>query len=334
MAITLTEVSLAAEEILQSGEQPTIEKIRLHLGGTGSNSTISKYLRDWRQQKKMQAPHSIPSESHSVVHAVVESTWQQLREQANAEIESIKSTCQAQIELAKQQLQEAIHQTQSLQQSHQELQTAYHALSAEKEILMLDYKAIQSAHQLLIERHEGLENRHQEMKTLYEQQILRLEEKHQAEIHRLQTQADHQILLAQNLADSLKSHFEEARVQSLLEIDQLKVDKQKLLGIIDELKSHQAALQQSIDEKSWQHQQLLLQYDELQETLHAQQALWDNLHDKRWVTDSMVAEFESLPIHVSNQMQRLLTEKINELLTNQFKSLESSHVELDLAKLD
>ena len=61
LGITYEEVAEAALSIEKKGETPTIDKVRAHLGGTGSNTTISKYLQHWRQQL-----FSSPSKSESV----------------------------------------------------------------------------------------------------------------------------------------------------------------------------------------------------------------------------------------------------------------------------
>ena len=47
--VTYEEIVTAAEAIIANGANPTIEKIRISLGSRGSNSTISKYLNDWRK---------------------------------------------------------------------------------------------------------------------------------------------------------------------------------------------------------------------------------------------------------------------------------------------
>ena len=45
--ITFEQVSAAAEDLLQTGQQPTIRAIRERLG-TGSPNTIHKHLTSWR----------------------------------------------------------------------------------------------------------------------------------------------------------------------------------------------------------------------------------------------------------------------------------------------
>lgn len=53
MGVTYEEITTVAESIVQAGDTPTIERIRIKLG-RGSNTTISKYLGQWKQ-KRLQA---------------------------------------------------------------------------------------------------------------------------------------------------------------------------------------------------------------------------------------------------------------------------------------
>src|SRR6185437_13463137 len=46
--ITQDQVSQAADAIVATGERPTVEKIRNHLG-TGSPNTVTRMLEGWRQ---------------------------------------------------------------------------------------------------------------------------------------------------------------------------------------------------------------------------------------------------------------------------------------------
>src|SRR6267154_4625239 len=89
LGVTFDEVLIAAEEIRQSGEKPTIDKVRTQLGSRGSNSTISKHLYNWR--KKSESILGLgKSETPDFIKSVIESVWNKLNEQADAKIEKIK----------------------------------------------------------------------------------------------------------------------------------------------------------------------------------------------------------------------------------------------------
>ena len=62
--ISYEQVSEAADPIHKSGEIPTIEKVRVELGNTGSNSTLSRHLRRWKQVRTQVPP--LPENSLSL----------------------------------------------------------------------------------------------------------------------------------------------------------------------------------------------------------------------------------------------------------------------------
>ncbi|ODN43807.1 DNA-binding protein [Piscirickettsia litoralis] len=48
--LTYDEITEAANRVLAAGEKPTINRVREALGGRGSSTTISRYLKDWKRQ--------------------------------------------------------------------------------------------------------------------------------------------------------------------------------------------------------------------------------------------------------------------------------------------
>ena len=48
--VTYEQVKDVAELLTKAGESPTIEKVRLELGGTGSYSTLSRHIKQWRSE--------------------------------------------------------------------------------------------------------------------------------------------------------------------------------------------------------------------------------------------------------------------------------------------
>ena len=86
--ISYSDVELIAEQLLQQEQVPTIEKIRNSLG-TGSNSTISKYLTEWKNHRlranaNVLPPLSTPSDP---VNEAVKKVWQQLQADNTAKME-------------------------------------------------------------------------------------------------------------------------------------------------------------------------------------------------------------------------------------------------------
>jgi chromosome segregation ATPase len=326
--INLEQVVMAAEQITSQGETPTIEKIRFMLGA-GSNTTISKYLNDWRNSRLVVKP-SVTSPPDQV-QAAVSAVWEKLHQETQATIEAVKAEAKDQVEAARQEVETANTALSALKAEHEALKTQHHALSAQKELLALDYKQAEANQQLLRERLEALEFRHQEMKTLHEQQLNRLEEKYLAEIARLKSYTEQEVQLARQLADTLKSHYEDARVDSMRQLDQLKVENQKSYDAMKRLEADNAGLKQSLESKIAMHQQVMAQLTEAQRLIQTQQTQWDVLLDKRFVTEEIVAAFQALPVQVASELHTLLTEQVKGLIDQAAKAMHNKLKEIEHA---
>ena len=82
--ITFIQVSDAADRLLTAGENPTIERIRLELGCTGSYTTLSKHLKEWRKVKFDDSP--LPTEKLTTnVKGSIEELLRQVRETVEEE---------------------------------------------------------------------------------------------------------------------------------------------------------------------------------------------------------------------------------------------------------
>lgn len=316
MAITAEDVLFAAEKIQAEGGNPTIEKIRLVLGA-GSNTTISKYLKDWRDSRHAAKP--AVSSPPDQVQAAVSAVWEKLQQETLATIETVKAEAMEQVSLAQQAAIEANSALAALQSEREVLQTQFNALSAQKELLILDCKQAETQQQLLRERIEGLQSRQQEITYLHEQQLKILEEKYSAEIVRLQSHTQQEVQLARQLADALKSHYEEARVDSMRQLDQLKVENQKQNETLKRLEIENASLKQSLEAKMLQQQELGSQLTDANKQIQILQLQWDALQDKRFVTEEIVHAFHALPGQVANELQARLSEQIQQVVDQAVK---------------
>lgn len=326
MSITSGDVIFAAEKIQAEGGNPTIEKIRILLGA-GSNTTISKYLKDWRDSRPIIKP-SVTSPPDQV-QAAISAVWEKLHQETQATIDTVKAETKDQVEAARQEAEAASFALSVLKAEHEALITQHHELSAQKELLALDYKQAEHNQQLLRERLELLESRHQEIKSLHEQQSKRLEEKYISEIERLKAHTEQEVRLARQLADTLKSHYEDARVDSMRQLDQLRVENQKSYDTTKRLEAANASLKQELEVKAAMHQQIMAQLTEAQKFIQTQQAQWDSLQNKRFVTEEIIATFQALPVQMASEMHILLTEQIKAVIDQANKKIHAKLKEIE-----
>ena len=143
MAITKEKIFKTADELLASGQQPTLAKVRAALGG-GSFTTISTVMTEWKVARNSAAPSREPAPQ--VIAERLESlgneVWAVALELANARLSAERdalATSQAEMEDARQQAAELADQlTTELDQVRAELSTVTsQAQAAKQEFLAL-----------------------------------------------------------------------------------------------------------------------------------------------------------------------------------------------------
>lgn len=110
VGITNEQVIEAANQIWSRAENPTIERVRRSLGDRGSNSTISKYLNDWRSQHRLNStntptPINASNPLMSPPNDALNQIWQQIQSLAQAEIDKVRAESRIAIQEANQQQQ-------------------------------------------------------------------------------------------------------------------------------------------------------------------------------------------------------------------------------------
>jgi chromosome segregation ATPase len=123
--ITYDDVAKTAQALQTQGVNPTIERIRTTLG-TGSNGTITLYLRQWRAKasdlqqlaSKEQLPESLVT--------LIKSLWRHMLDETEGQIEEVKKG-------ALQTLTELKQRCSDLETHHQQLQQRYNQLQRTKD---------------------------------------------------------------------------------------------------------------------------------------------------------------------------------------------------------
>lgn len=98
--ITYSEITKAANELIEAGTTPTIEKIRAKIG-TGSYTTIAALLKKWKEHhptEHLSKTEGIPP----TLIATIKELWLQLTEQANQRCQEMQDTASQHIEAEKQ----------------------------------------------------------------------------------------------------------------------------------------------------------------------------------------------------------------------------------------
>lgn len=317
MAITFDEVALAAAEIKEAGERPTIERVRLQLGGRGSNSTIVKHLHALKREATATQGFDKP-ETPNVVQAVVESAWNQLREQADGEITKIREEANAKIALFQQQAAEAVEESNQLKQKHAELQTFHNRVLAEKELLSLDFSKQQMEHRLLEARYAGLDESYKMMQEMANQQLALATAAHKNEMGLLEGKFEALKHANQKLVDEIKEQAESDRHQKMMMIDELKMEYRKQDKKLTDCEAELNHNNIKISALKAELQSISKERDLAMERLSLEEEKWKTLDNKFFVSDDFIAEINKIPslIKTINHSKEGLTSRFNTLISS------------------
>lgn len=113
IGISYEEVAEMANQIQKEGRAPTLEAVRRALG-TGSKTTLARYLQDWRNQRGIEQASdlAIPQDLSEVVNNL----WQRLQSRSEQKMEEQQKE-------AEKAIQQVHAQYENAQQQNTELQT-------------------------------------------------------------------------------------------------------------------------------------------------------------------------------------------------------------------
>lgn len=288
--IAYEDVAQAAEELHSQGETPTIERVRSLLGGTGSNTTISKYLNEWRH-------YTIGSVSTPAdpVQMAVQRVWQQLREETDVEIKKIKEESDSLIQEAQANEQLATQKMEDMEKQFILLKDQFHALQADKEILTLDFKKLQGEHALLQERYKGLEERYADFQRITVQHQEDMSQAHKNEICHISEKFQLRDEMNQKLISELKNHNEKSRQQFSAELDSFKTQNKQLKAELDNAKSKiKEKEMESVKIKS-EINAMMKERDQLAEQITPLKNYWDVLAKNNEMTSFILSEVKEIP---------------------------------------
>lgn len=146
--ITYMEVAEAAEELISQGKNPTIEQVR-HQLGTGSSTTISNHLREWKDRLSGVDVGTIKEKLPQDLMAIVKGLWEKVVDQSQEKIETLEVQTEKKISLLEQEL----HKYKTNNQRWQQL---YHQWNKDKEVVVQEKALMEQVQADLTEKNHVL----------------------------------------------------------------------------------------------------------------------------------------------------------------------------------
>ncbi len=323
LGITFEEVALAAEQITQEGEKPTIEKIRTNLGGTGSNSTIAKYFNEWKHQNAAHQDNQQPAVfSSNLVDFALKRAWDQLNQETANKIEIIQKEAQEQINTIKNTLLVTENNFNKLREDFNQLNENLNQVSAEKELVLLDLKSLREEHRLLQERYQALDEKYTEMQHVNNQHINHLIAAHNHETAQIEEKSKQQSNDHEKFISEMKTQYEAERQQHVLLVDSLKVTNQQrtnsLKALENTLKEKEIKIIALITENKF----IILERDSVLAQLTQQENQLKWMMDKSLIDSKVVDKINTIPI-MTNALEKLDL-NMNQIMSDKFKEMNDS----------
>jgi chromosome segregation ATPase len=233
--VTYFDVVNVAQQLIASGQEPSIERIRIQLK-TGSNSTIGTHLRTFRSKQdplqQLATKEKIPEE----LIALLKGLWERVIAQSETQVEAIKTETQQDLAQHKQAIQQLQQENTRLQQSELQLKQAHDGLMQEKSALEKIIADLQTEIAALKAKQDGL------VQQLADKQV-RIEELNkqnkqtQANLEHYRAASLEQRQLDQQRAEQQQRELAQTMQQLKIENKSLHQQKTQLQQIQGELQS-------------------------------------------------------------------------------------------------
>ncbi len=294
--ITFEAVKKAIAELQGRQKNPTVDNIREILG-TGSKSTIARFLREWKSQHGLQSNDDgrLPSDLLGVVHGL----WDALCSKADRQVDGYRQESNTKFAQMQQQLLQSKQVEANLRQSIHALEEQLHQQKEVAQQLKTRLLKEEQDKIRLIERAAALHSRRQE---------------HQAENQQL-----HQLL--KHVQDNLE-HYQ-AATQKLREEQSLLIEKKQ-----NEYEQRLSSLMSQVNTATEEKSAYQIQYNQLtkiHESLIVERNLLENQNNKIQV------QYESIKVvydKLKNDYDEL--EKQNHTQTTELAAIPHTVIELQL----
>ncbi|MBS9402564.1 DNA-binding protein [Halomonas sp. TRM85114] len=208
------DVQQAIDQLVARHETPSVQKVR-ELLGTGSFTTISEHLREWRARREanrdLPAPHDMPESLQLLASAL----WEQAQQEAGEALNHYRAEANQQVEAARVETREARREAEDAQQRESALASHLATTEQRLEERSAELASSQSARHAQEER----EAEHAARLTKREEQLAKLQtqKEHQSRHHQeilAARETQHQQRLAQ---EEQRHESAEARLMTLLD---------------------------------------------------------------------------------------------------------------------
>lgn len=312
--VTYFDVANVAQQLIASGHEPTIERIRSQLK-TGSNTTIGTHLRTWRSKQDTLQQLATKEKIPEGLIILLKGLWERVMEQAEAQVDAIKNEVQQDLGQQQQTIQQLQEKNAKLQQSELQLKQSHDSLVQEKaalEKIIADTKTEIAALQA---KQDGL------VDQLAEKQA-RIDELHkqnkqtQANLEHYRTASLEQRQLDKQQAEQQQRELVQAMQQLKMENESLRQQKIQLQQLQGELQSTLISTQAELSNASKHIETLSV------ELMEAKLSLAQKAESERYLQiqhDKVFAEREE-------QMKTMADMKLeNALLSQQMAIIKKDH---------
>jgi hypothetical protein len=311
--VSYTEVAEAAVELVGQGRNPTVEQVRLLLG-TGSSTTIAKYLRQWRGNQESTQSISIKENLPQEFVTLMKGLWERVVMHSEEQIASVESGYQ-------QTIIELQQENEKYKTNNQRWQKLYNQWLIEKNQLNNEKITIEQALDLAYKENASFSTKNDALISQLKDKNERIEE-----LNRLHKQAQ----------ENLEHYRESVREQRFLDQQQFEQQKLQLQQEIKLLKDHLTTQRDKINV-------LEQQYQYLQQSSSTLEKNNNQLHSELKQTIIQLKQLEKEKIeylhasqHWQNQykeLQQIVSEKNNQLNDNQVETKLLSDKLIDMKQI-
>jgi chromosome segregation ATPase len=231
IGVSYDEVAQAAQEAQGKGRSPTVDNVRLIIG-SGSKSTIARYLRDWRNQQGIARgiDGAIPSE----LLGLVKGLWERLRDTVEQKAYDYQCEADEKVKQIQQRFTQSQQQYAALQEQHHKLEEKLHQQAKTINELQASLVQEQQEKAKIAERAASQELHRQEQQS-------EIERLHQLLKH-VQHNLEHYQTATQQLRQEQSLNIEKQRNEYEQRILQL---QHQIANTIAEKSSYQAQYEQT-----------------------------------------------------------------------------------------